>query len=137
MVDPNVAERCFTAAFYQFHVSRLLPKICTGIINHPPFFSCLPVAMANCESCNSLGSSPKFQLLLSVVVVLLFIVGGVYGIALIDDVMNFSVYDYAGYPLADFFATSSDLAYLFGAVVTELWICWDFLLQPRHANEMC
>lgn len=54
--------------------------------------------MANCECCNNLGSSPKFQFLLSIVVVFLFIVVGVYGIAIID-MMNVPDDDYGAYKI--------------------------------------
>ena len=87
--------------------------------------------MANCECCNSLGSSPAFQLLLSIAVVTLFLLIGIYGISIIilsnppvtneDDWQ--SVNDFYSsdewQSTVDFYVTSQDLAYWFGAIVTD------------------
>lgn len=80
--------------------------------------------MAGCNCCNSLGSSPAFQLLLSIAVVILFLLIGIYGISIII----LSNWDWSGNQLtvsneyqsaADFYVTSQDLAYWFGAIVTD------------------
>eukprot|EP00438_Fugacium_kawagutii_P030922 Skav202924 [mRNA] locus=scaffold1565:280297:281438:- [translate_table: standard] len=76
--------------------------------------------MAKCECCNNLGSSPKFQFVLSIAVLLLFIVVGVYGIAIIN-LMNMPLYGYGEYNW-DFLSTSLELAYWFGSVVSVLWL---------------
>ncbi|CAL1141650.1 unnamed protein product [Cladocopium goreaui] len=82
-------------------------------------------AMADCNCCNSLGSSPAFQLLLSIAVVILFLLIGIYGISIII----LSNWDLSGFDFsdewqsaADFYVTSQDLAYWFGAIVGVLWL---------------
>lgn len=84
-------------------------------------------AMAGCTCCNSLGSSPAFQLLLSIAVVTLFLLIGIYGIS----VIIISNWDWSGFEpsdewqsAADFYVTSQDLAYWFGAIVTDRSYCF-------------
>lgn len=100
--------------------------------------------MANCECCNSLGSSPKIQLLLSIVIVLLFIVLGYFGISIIqlanfDFGSSYGTWDdfwdeylhYSGQYLE-----VMQLAYWFGAVVTgrnEVSVHFDF---PSHESML-
>ena len=84
------------------------------------FYRLSPYRAMECECCNSLGSSPKFQLLLNVSVVILFILLGVYGIATIN-VSNYEFNDpddWDGWEdVASFWVTSNDLAYWFGLIV--------------------
>ena len=99
--------------------------------------------MANCACCNNLGSSSKFQLLLTLSTGILFILLGIYGIALIL-LVNFKVTpssydDLEG--LRKFSGTASDLASWVGLLVThplkrsyfpEMWVkqCHVYIFLP-------
>ena len=104
---------------------------------------CRPLAMANCACCNNLGSSSKFQLLLTLSTGILFILLGIYGITLIL-LVNFKVTpssydDLEG--LRKFSGTASDLASWVGLLVThppkrsyfpEMWVkqCHFYIFLP-------
>eukprot|EP00438_Fugacium_kawagutii_P034679 Skav219066 [mRNA] locus=scaffold1033:122380:123107:- [translate_table: standard] len=91
--------------------------------------------MANCPCCNNLGSSPKFQLLLSIAILLLVIPLGIWGITVLiavsiensapsyyDDYDAYWAYHEQHQGFYDFYNTALSLAYWSGAIVSLLWL---------------
>ena len=97
------------------------------VVGNPTAVAEAPVAKATVvdattvvEACNSLGSSPKFQLLLNVTLIILFILLGVWGI-FVTYVKNLEGRDFGDFYWTDeaisFYVTALDLAYWFGLIV--------------------
>ena len=108
------------------------------VVGNPVAVAEAPVAKATVvdattvvEGCNSLGSSPKFQLLLNVTVIILFILLGVWGI-FVTYVKNLEGRDFGDFLRTDeaisFYVTALDLAYWFGLIVPGR-LCGRFSLR--------
>ncbi|CAE7193639.1 unnamed protein product [Symbiodinium pilosum] len=80
--------------------------------------------MGECKCCNDLGSSPKYQLCLTITVGILFLIVSLYGIALVvfvnADFSDMTIEEYDA--TAGFYESSLAGAYFVGQIVGVLWL---------------
>ena len=82
--------------------------------------------MGECKCCNDLGSSPKYQLCLTITVGILFLIVSLYGIALVvfvnADFSDMTIEEYDA--TAGFYDSSLAGAYLAGFLLYNAMLCF-------------